>query len=113
MSCRKSLSRKSASALSLAIFSLGASAAWGQTQNSTWNGSVNSNWSNAGNWTPNGTPNNGTGGFTDYNVVVGAPSPTNVDSNFTIDSMTVTNLGLVNILGSSVLNLNGPTLTNN
>src|ERR1700722_3442757 len=111
----KPVSRRRVSALSLAVFSsFGAATALGQTRLSVWTDvGGDSLWSDASNWLPSGAPNNGTGGFTDYNVVIGAPSPTNVDSTFTIDSMTVTNLGLVNILGSSVLNLNGPTLTNN
>src|ERR1700722_9628222 len=110
----KSLSRKSASALSLAIASsIGATAAWGQTQNSTWIGGVTSHWGDATNWSPSGAPNNNTNGFTDYNVVVGAPSPTNVNGGFTIDSMTVGTAGLINILAGSSLTLSGPTLTDN
>src|SRR5271169_5470591 len=107
----KALSRKSASALGLAIFSsLGASSLLASTQNSVWtDGGADSNWSNAANWSPAGVPGDGNNGFSDFNVVVGAPSPTNVNAGFTIDSMTVGSAGLINILDGDNLTLNGPT----
>jgi fibronectin-binding autotransporter adhesin len=107
----KRLSRKRASAVGLAVFAfLGGRSVLAQTQNSTWNGSSSNAWNNAANWSPGGVPNNNTNGFTDYNVTIGAPSPTDVTASFTIDSMTVGTAGLVNIIGGNSLTLNGPTL---
>lgn len=91
--------------------SLGAASVFAQSQTSTWRGGGgNSDWSVAANWSPNGVPNNGTNGISDYDVVVGAPLPTDLDINSTIDSLMIDAPGELDDTGFS-LNVLG-TLTN-
>src|SRR5277367_4902180 len=85
------LSRERTLAISAAVLaSLAAAPLLAQTQNSTWTDTDNnSNWSDANNWNPSGAPNNGSNGFTDYNVTIGAPAPTDLNISVTIDSATI------------------------
>ncbi len=86
---------------------------WGQTQNSLYTGATG-NWNTAGNWTPNGIPNNGTNGFTDYNVTVA--SNTSVDATLnspvTIDTLTVNTADTLTLASGITMTLEGPTLMN-
>jgi hypothetical protein len=102
------LSRKQILTISVAVLaSLAAAPLFAQTQNSTWTDTDNnSNWSDANNWNPNGSPNNGSNGFTDYNVTIGAPAPTDLNVNVTIDSATISSGGVLDILGDQILTLN-------
>jgi fibronectin-binding autotransporter adhesin len=115
MLSNKTSSRKRFALIHLAaISSLGAASALATTQTSTWtDGGGDSNWSNSANWSPSGAPNNGTNGFSDYNVIIGTPSPTNVNNDFTIDSLTLNSGGSLNVLNNTGLTLDGPSLTNN
>src|ERR1700690_1157317 len=72
------------------------------TQTSTWtDGGGNSNWATAANWAPSGIPKNGANGISDYTVVIGAPSPTNIIKFVTtIDSLILNSSGTLNVLTS-------------
>ena len=78
------------------------------TSTATWtNASGDNNWFTASNWsftvTPNPAvaPNNGSGGISDYNVLIGAPAPTDLsDSGVTLDALTI-NLGGVLSISSA------------
>ncbi len=84
------------------------------TTTSTWTGTTSTVWSNAANWSPNtADPSNGNNGVSDYDVIIGTPSPTILDINATIDSLTVNAGGLLQSNGGESLTINGPTLTNN
>jgi hypothetical protein len=87
---------------------------WGQTQNSTYTGATG-NWNNAANWTPNGIPNNGTNGFTDYIATVAANTSVDatLNSPVTIDTLTVKATDTLTLASGITMTLEGPTLMNN
>jgi|GEM_PF-5812826 len=73
------------------------------TSTATWtNAGGDNNWANVANWsytvvpTPLTAPENGSGGISDYNVIVGSPSPTVLSGGtVTLDSLTINSGGIV------------------
>src|ERR1700722_13844383 len=99
---RKSLSRKSVSAVGFAVFaSLGASAAKGQTLAVWTNGGGDNIWSDPANWSIDFVPNG------NFDVVIGSPTPTNDDNGFAILNMSVNAGAELNILNGSAIAFNG------
>ena len=106
--------RALASSVALAMSGLALPGAWAATSNSVWTDAAGGNlWSNAGNWSPTFVPNNGTNGFSDYNVSIGSPSPTYENISPTIDSLTINAGGQLIINPAQMLTVNGPTVTDN
>ncbi len=84
------------------------------TTTSTWTGATSTLWSNAANWSPNtADPSNGNAGVSDYNVIIGAPSPTLLDISVTIDTLTLNAGAHLQTNGGTTRTVNGPTLTDN
>jgi hypothetical protein len=82
----------------MACISLGSLYASAQTQTSTWTDTAgDSSWTNPANWSPSGIPNNKTNGFTDYNVFIGSPAPTNLSAQITVDSITINSEAELNV----------------
>lgn len=114
MGSGNSTSRKGSSAICLAVIAALASIgefACGQT--STWVGPAGADWNNPAAWSPNGVPNNGTNGVSDYDVIIGGPAPTNFNLDATIDDLTINTDGTLEILPGEDLNLNGSSLVDN
>jgi hypothetical protein len=104
--------RALASATAVALAALTGQHLLAATQNATWtNGSGNNDWSNAANWSPNGVPNNGSNGFSDYNVSIGASFTVYEDISPTID--TLNNSGTLIINPNQIFTIAGPTVTDN
>ncbi len=90
------------------------------TSTATWtNATGDNNWFTAANWSfstppsPLAAPNNGSGGISDYNVIVGAPSPTDISGGtVTLDSLTINTNGVLNTSAATglatTLDLVGP-----
>ncbi len=115
MRALSSFSRRQQFSIHFAVFaSLGTASVLASTQTSTWTGTGgNTDWNTAGNWSPSGIPNNGTNGFTDYDVIIGAPSPTTLNVSPTIDDLTISAGGVLDMQFSNTLTVDGPTLTDN
>lgn len=73
------------------------------TSTATWtNAGGDNNWANAANWSytvvpnPLTAPENGSGGISGYNVIVGSPSPTDLSGGtVTLDSLTINSDGIL------------------
>jgi hypothetical protein len=87
------------------------------TVTSTWIGSTSSAWTTPSNWTPSASyPNNGNAGITDYAAVIPAVttpdlSPS-VNSNITLDSLTLNSSASLTIQAGNTLQLDS-TFANN
>ncbi len=95
-----------AAALSLAVtaaLAISVPAFAATTSTATWtNAGGDNNWANAANWSytvvpnPLTAPENGSGGISDYNVIVGSPSPTDLSGGtVTLDSLTINSDGIL------------------
>jgi hypothetical protein len=106
--------RAMAAATAVALAGVLGQRAGATTSNATWTDTAgDSLWSTATNWSPSGVPGNGTNGFSDYNVSIGTPSPCILTISPTIDNLTMTTGGVLDIQAYNTLTLNGPALTDN
>ncbi|MGD0770351.1 MAG: PEP-CTERM sorting domain-containing protein [Tepidisphaeraceae bacterium] len=88
------------------------------TETFSWVGSSNANWSVAANWNPSTTyPSNGNASISDFDVVINSVVTPNVEPvlnvTATIDTLALGTGATLDIQDSTILTVNGPTLTNN
>jgi hypothetical protein len=110
---RQRRSRKLAMAGAAVAAGFGIRSAAAATDNAVWVGGTDVYWGTAANWSPAVVPNNGTGGYSDFNVSIGAPSPTVLNITAAIDNLTVSSSGILDIPYNNPLSVNGGSLTDN
>src|SRR5262245_45919178 len=71
---------------------------YGLATDAVWNGPAGAVWNvNDTRWSTGFFPHNGNGGIAHYDVRIGAPAPTVLNTNVTIDTLTILPDGILNV----------------